>query len=47
MISYLCGLAVSRYLLREEPLASADHETIADWMGPSIDGALHGALGAA
>jgi len=47
LVSYLSGLAVSRYLLREEPLASADHETVADWVGPSIDGFLHGQLGAA
>ena len=30
----LLGLAVSRYVLRQEPLASADHETLAAWMGP-------------
>jgi len=42
----LVGLAVTRYVLREEPLCSADHETIAVWMGPSIDCYLCGALGA-
>jgi len=47
LISCLSGLAVSRYVLREEPLASADHETIAAWVGPAIDGYLHGELGAA
>jgi len=46
MMSQLAGLAVSRYVLREEPLASADCETLACWMGPPIDGLLHGALGA-
>lgn len=42
----LIGLAVTRYVLREEPLCSADHGTIAVWMGPSIDCYLHGSLGA-
>ena len=45
--SALVGLAVSRYVLREEPLASADHATVAVWMGPSVDCYLRGALGAA
>ena len=44
--SALVGLAVTRYVLREEPIASADHETLAVWMGPSIDCYLRGALGA-
>lgn len=44
--SALIGLAVTRYILREEPIASADHETIAAWMGPSLDCYLLGALGA-
>lgn len=44
--SALIGLAVTRYVFREEPLCSADHETIAAWMGPSIDCYLRGALGA-
>jgi AcrR family transcriptional regulator len=43
----LLGLAVSRYVLRQEPLACADHETLAAWMGPSIDHFLHGKLGGA
>jgi hypothetical protein len=43
----LLGLAVSRYLLWQEPLASADHETLAAWIGPSLDQFLHGQLGAA
>ncbi len=42
----LIGLAVTRYVLREEPLCSADHETVAAWMGPSIDCYLCGRLGA-
>jgi AcrR family transcriptional regulator len=44
--SALVGLAVTRYVLGEEPLASADHATVAAWMGPSIDCYLRGALGA-
>ena len=44
--SALMGLAVSRYVLCEEPLASADHATVAAWMGPAIDCYLHHALGA-
>ena len=47
LISTLAGLALSRYVLREEPLASGDHETLAGWMGPVIDGLLHGELAAA
>jgi AcrR family transcriptional regulator len=41
----LLGLAVSRYVLRQEPLASADHETLAAWMGPVLDQHLRGELG--
>jgi len=41
----LIGLAMSRYVLRQEPLASADHETIAAWAGPALDCSLNGALG--
>jgi hypothetical protein len=44
--SALVGLAVTRFILCEEPLASADHCTLAAWMGPSIDCYLRGALGA-
>ena len=43
--SQLLGLAVSRYLLPQEPLASADIETIAAWAGPSLDYCLRGELG--
>lgn len=43
--SHLLGLAVSRYVLRREPLASADHETIATWTGPALDYFLKGELG--
>jgi len=45
--SALLGLAVSRYVLRQEPLASADHETLAAWMAPCIDHFLHSRLGEA
>jgi len=44
-IAVLLGLAVSRYVLRQEPLASADHETIAAWAGPALDYFLKGELG--
>ena len=43
--SQLVGLAVSRYVLPKEPLASADHETLAAWIGPSLDHYLHEELG--
>ncbi len=46
-VSQLLGLAVSRYLLPQEPLASADIETIAAWAGPSLDCCLRGELGRA
>jgi AcrR family transcriptional regulator len=35
--SQLLGLAWTRYVLSLEPLASADVETIAAWVGPTID----------
>ncbi len=35
--SQLLGLAWTRYVLRLEPLASADVETLAAWVGPTID----------
>ena len=41
----LLGLAMSRYVLCQEPLASADHETLAAWAGPALDCSLRGALG--
>jgi hypothetical protein len=43
----LLGLAMSRYVLLQEPLASADHETIAAWAGPALDCSLRGVLGRA
>jgi AcrR family transcriptional regulator len=44
VISYLVGLTLSRYVLQEEPLASADSETVAAWAGPSVDAFLRGGL---
>ena len=44
-VSELLGLALSRYVLCQEPLASADHETIAAWAGPALDYFLKGELG--
>ena len=46
-VAQLLGLAVSRYLLPQEPLASADIETIASWAGPALDYCLRGELGRA
>ncbi|HUK77697.1 MAG TPA: hypothetical protein VL117_08875, partial [Thermoleophilia bacterium] len=43
----LLGLAISRYVLLQEPLASADHETIAAWAGPALDCSLRDVLGGA
>jgi hypothetical protein len=45
--SLLVGLAMSRYVLIQEPLASADPETLAAWIGPSLDRYLDGGLGGA
>jgi AcrR family transcriptional regulator len=47
LVSTLTGLSFSRYVLKEEPLASGDHETVAAWVGPVIDSLLHGRLEAA
>jgi hypothetical protein len=34
--SQLVGLAIGRYLLRIEPLASADPATVAGWVAPTL-----------
>jgi AcrR family transcriptional regulator len=34
--SQLVGLAIARYVLRIEPLASADAATVAAWIGPTL-----------
>lgn len=47
LVSTLTGLSFSRYVLKEEPLASGDPETVASWMGPVVDGLLRGSLQAA
>jgi hypothetical protein len=44
-LSQLVGLAVSRYVLPQQPLASADRETLAAWIGPCLDHYLHQDLG--
>jgi hypothetical protein len=36
------GVALLRYILRVEPLASADIETLADLLGPTVGGYLVG-----
>lgn len=41
----LVGLAVARHVLRVEPLASADHETIVAAIGPTMKRYLVGDLG--
>jgi AcrR family transcriptional regulator len=41
----LVGLAVARHVLRLEPLASADHETIVAAVGPTMQRYLTGDLG--
>jgi AcrR family transcriptional regulator len=38
----LFGLAVGRYALRTEPLASADHDTLVAWLGPILQHLLTG-----
>ncbi|MGH8791345.1 MAG: TetR family transcriptional regulator [Stackebrandtia sp.] len=38
----LLGLAVCRYSLRQEPLASADHDTVTAWLGPILQRLLTG-----
>jgi AcrR family transcriptional regulator len=37
MGSQLVGLAIARYLLRIEPLASADVATVAAWVAPTLE----------
>lgn len=41
----LVGLAIARHVLRVEPLASADHETIVAAVGPTMQRYLVGELG--
>jgi Tetracyclin repressor-like, C-terminal domain len=40
--SQLIGLAIARYLLRIEPLASADAQTVASWLAPTLERYLAG-----
>ena len=40
--SHLIGLAVSRYLVRAEPVASADPATLVRWIGPVLQNYLTG-----
>lgn len=42
--SQLAGLVVARYLLRVEPLASADRETVVTAVGPTLPRYLTGDL---
>ncbi|SEF18361.1 TetR family transcriptional regulator [Jiangella alba] len=38
----LLGVAVARYSLQQEPLASAGHDTLVAWLGPIVQGLLTG-----
>lgn len=40
--AHLLGVAVARYSLRQEPLASADHDTLVAWLGPIVQHLLTG-----
>jgi Tetracyclin repressor-like, C-terminal domain len=42
--SQIVGLAMSRYVLRMEPLASADPETVVAYLGPTLQRYLTGDL---
>ena len=42
--SHLIGLALARYIVKVEPLASADADTLAAWAGPVIQKYLTGPL---
>jgi len=41
------GLAMARYVVRVEPIASADPEVLARMIGPAVQGYLVGDLAAA
>jgi hypothetical protein len=41
--SHLVGLAMLRYVLRFEPLASADRTTLVAWLAPTVQHYLTGA----
>jgi hypothetical protein len=45
--SQIIGLAMARYIIGVEPLASADRETVAAAVGPTIQRYLEGELGPA
>jgi AcrR family transcriptional regulator len=40
MSSHLTGIVILRYIVRMEPLASADIETLVDWLAPAFQGYL-------
>jgi hypothetical protein len=42
--SQIVGLAMVRYVIRVEPLASADAETVVAWIGPTLQRYLTGPL---
>jgi hypothetical protein len=43
-ISQLAGLAMTRYILRLEPLASARSDNVVNWVGPTVQRYLTGDL---
>jgi Tetracyclin repressor-like, C-terminal domain len=43
-ISQLAGLAMTRYILRLEPLASAPPDDVINWVGPTVQRYLTGEL---
>lgn len=42
--SQLIGLAMLRYVIKVEPLASASPQTLAQWLGPTVQGQLTGRM---
>jgi AcrR family transcriptional regulator len=46
VVSQILGFAMVRHVLRVEPLASADHETLANALGPTLQRYLTGELSA-
>jgi AcrR family transcriptional regulator len=43
VVTHLMGLALARYLVRLEPIASASHDTLVAWLGPMLQQCLTGA----
>jgi hypothetical protein len=43
-MSQLAGLGLTRYILRLEPLASANADDVVNWVGPTVQRYLTGDL---